>query len=277
MTATDDSSTVLDSVRLPEYTGENRCVPCTALNVAIAAVASGLVALRSLPAAVALFAGASAVIYLRGYLVPYTPTLTRRYLPDRVLAWFDKRPAPELSADGDGLVDVEHALTSLGVVAECEDGSDLCLDREFRAAWHREAAALDLDDDRRGAIADMLGVEPETLSVDAFGAAAVVRYDGDRVGQWESEAALVADVAADRALAALSPGWSEVDVVNRSRILESLRMFLDTCPACSGQARMGQETVESCCRSLDVVAVTCQDCGSRLFELELRDEFAPAD
>lgn len=81
-------------------------------------------------------------------------------------------------------------------------------------------------------------------------------------------------MTADWVLAARSPGWRDVDVVNRSRLLDSLRMFLDTCPACSGPARLGQETVESCCRSIDVVAVTCSDCDSRLFEVELGDEFA---
>jgi hypothetical protein len=35
---------------------------------------------------------------------------------------------------------------------------------------------------------------------------------------------------------------------------------------------MGQETVESCCRSREVIAVGCESCGDRLFEATLTDQ-----
>ena len=35
---------VLDTFRQPEYTGDNRCIPCTVVNVAIAAVLAALIA-----------------------------------------------------------------------------------------------------------------------------------------------------------------------------------------------------------------------------------------
>lgn len=82
----------LERLARPEYTGGNRCTPCTVVNLVFAvglALAAGRVrSLLALPTLVA----ATVVIYLRGYLVPGTPALTRRYLPDRVLAAFDKRP-----------------------------------------------------------------------------------------------------------------------------------------------------------------------------------------
>lgn len=273
---TDTTETVLDSLRQPEYVGENRCTPCTVVNVAIAAAASAAVALVSIPGAVAAFAACLGVIYLRGYLVPYTPALTKQYLPDRVLAWFDKPPSEPLPIDEDGLVDVEATLLSMGVVGECEGGEDLCLDPGFRRTWRRRAADLDGEDARRRAIAAMLDVEEAELSFREFGSAVVVRYEGQQVGQWESDAALVGDLAADRTLAERSPRWTDLDPVNRSRLLNSLRMFLERCPACGGPAHMGQETVESCCRSMDVVAVTCGDCDARLFELELSAGMAEA-
>lgn len=40
-------------------------------------------------------------------------------------------------------------------------------------------------------------------------------------------------------------------------LLAGLRLFLDTCPVCEGPLAFGKETVESCCRSVDVVAVDC--------------------
>lgn len=81
---------LLDRLRQPGYTGENRCIPCTSVNVALAAASSALVAkMTSRRLASTAFVTSLGAIYLRGYLVPGTPTLTKRYLPERVLRWFD--------------------------------------------------------------------------------------------------------------------------------------------------------------------------------------------
>lgn len=82
------------SIRNPEYTGENRCVPCTVLNVCIALLLAAGASRRNRVLGGVTLAGALGLIYLRGYLVPGTPTLTRRYLPEEVLALFGKG-APE--------------------------------------------------------------------------------------------------------------------------------------------------------------------------------------
>jgi len=84
--------TLVERLGRPEYTGENRCLPCTVLNAAIAVGAAALLSRRSRPAGGAALLAALGLIYLRGYLVPGTPTLTRRYLPESVLAAFGKRP-----------------------------------------------------------------------------------------------------------------------------------------------------------------------------------------
>ncbi|MCW8172281.1 hypothetical protein D8S78_05775 [Natrialba swarupiae] len=70
----------LERLRQPEYTGTNRCLPCTVLNLAITAAIGILVAVVSIPAAIGVVAICVAVISLRGYLVPGTPELTRRYV-----------------------------------------------------------------------------------------------------------------------------------------------------------------------------------------------------
>lgn len=94
-----DRISVIDRLRNPEYTGENRCIPCTAVNVTIAIVVGGAVAAAAtIEAGLAVVVISILVIYLRGYLVPYTPTLTERYLPDRVLAYFDSHPTAERNA-----------------------------------------------------------------------------------------------------------------------------------------------------------------------------------
>ncbi|QAU12660.1 hypothetical protein EKH57_07945 [Halorubrum sp. BOL3-1] len=81
-----------DRIREPEYTGENRCVPCTVLNGILAvALTAAAAAFGPVVAAVVLVASLGS-IYYRGYLVPGTPELTKRYLPDRVLRLFGKAP-----------------------------------------------------------------------------------------------------------------------------------------------------------------------------------------
>lgn len=69
-----------DRFRRTEYTGENRCLPCTVLNGCLALVLSGCVVVVSQAVVadwVAAFCGAfvlsgsAAAIYFRGYLVSY--------------------------------------------------------------------------------------------------------------------------------------------------------------------------------------------------------------
>jgi len=87
-----------DRIREPEYTGENRCVPCTVLNVVLAAALTAASAAFGPVVAAAVLVASLGSIYYRGYLVPGTPELTKRYLPDRVLRLFGK--APEGPRDG---------------------------------------------------------------------------------------------------------------------------------------------------------------------------------
>jgi hypothetical protein len=276
-----------DTLRQPEYTGENRCTPCTIVNVVIAAVASAALAIASPVVGVVAFVAFAGIIYLRGYLVPGTPTLTKRYLPERVLAWFDKAPAPgeeyALGVDADGDVDVEETLVGVGALEVCEDGSDLCLTPEFREAWRAHVDRLRGGDppggesaDFDGAaeagaviLADVLDVRPERVSIATRGSAVDAEIDGGRIGRWESRAAFVADMAAERALEERTSDWSELPVEQRSHLLSSLRIFLERCPECGGRVAMEEETVESCCRSWEVVAGACRDCDARLFEIDM--------
>jgi len=83
----------IDRLRRPQYTGDNRCIPCTIVNLLIAALVAVALGVAWLPVAGAVaFVLSVLAIYLRGYLVPGTPTLTKRYMPVRVLELFGKRP-----------------------------------------------------------------------------------------------------------------------------------------------------------------------------------------
>jgi hypothetical protein len=254
-------NSLTERLRQPAYTGENRCTPCTVLNTALAVGFAGAVSLLLTPlAGGAVLAGSLAAIYFRGYLVPGTPELTKRHLPDRVRRWFGK--APESPAPGEPL-DVEAYLHEVGAVATDEQ-AELVLTSEFAAAWQRA-----IDDAREHTAAGasaLLGIED--VAVETRDGACVVTEDGIPAADWPSEAALIADLGAVELLEERDPTWHSREHEERGRILAGLRVFAEDCPACGGTPELGEETVESCCRRAEVVTYSCPDCGSRLLELE---------
>lgn len=262
------STGFLDQFKQSEYTGENRCTPCTIVNVVIAAVAGGAVGVAvSPPGGAAVVALSLVAIYFRGYLVPGTPTLTKRYFPDWVLAKFDKLDdeTPEVLEEER---EPEAVLADAGAVEPCEGVDDLCLDDEFDAEWYDRMDAIREGGTEKSDLSDVLDVEESELTFEEHDDALVAEYDDSRLGQWESRAALVADLAAAKALEDRYADWDRLSVTNQSRVLSGLRIFLERCPDCGGDVTMEQDTVESCCRTMDVVAVSCSACDARILEVE---------
>ncbi len=312
---------VVDELGQPEYTGENRCEPCTVLNLAIAAVLGSIVARKSRLGGLFAVGVSIALIYLRGYLVPGTPTLTKRHLPPEVLRWFGKDPEPavasglggvdggstpdrdstpgdvttfdeeaavatddataaadgdesddEATTDGTAVADLETFFLSNDVLEPCEDRDDLCLTDEFEAVWFDEIDPLSESGIDVEAAVDAFGfdADPERFELDERGGTYRLLSETGAAGRWPSRAALLADVAASRALASWTDDWDGYPPETKGEVLNGLRMFLETCPS-GGDVRMGEEVVESCCGSHEVIAVTCEDTGERLFEQRLVD------
>ena len=115
---------VVDSFRQPEYTGENRCGPCTAVNLLLTAGASAAAWVLLAPwVAAGTFAAGAATIYLRGYLVPGTPALTKRYLPAPVLRAFGKAPLSDRTVRSVGEdAPSERWLVAAGALSGTERG-----------------------------------------------------------------------------------------------------------------------------------------------------------
>lgn len=266
------SSLALPRVRFrrPEYTGRNRCLPCTAVNLALAAGAAAVTAAASVPAALAVGGASLALIYLRGYLVPGTPELTKRYLPVRVLAWFGKAGPPTSDVDP-GVV-----LAAADVLLEEPDGADVALDPAFVAAWTDRTRALS-EDDAVAVLAAGVGAAEAALTVRPAGEGLVATIRGRQVGSWESTVAFRADAAAMQLLAERVPTWSRLSVDARSETTGALRLLAGTCPSCGGPTALEEGTVESCCASYQVVAVRCGDCHARLMEMRLTEEMLAGD
>lgn len=256
-------------IKRPEYTGENRCLPCTTVNVVIAIGLAAGIATVSVPAgalSIGVFLG---LIYLRGYLIPGTPTLTRRYLPDRVLEWFDKAepPARRSSIETADLDDAVESLSAADVVHGRADGNGLGLTPTFRKRWRERLAsenAREGERENRGDVRIQNADDIEAL-VDADEVErrsdATVELDGTRLLRWESEAALTADIAADRELRNRLEGWTALEPDDRRDVLTGLRLLGERCPACNGRLETRREGVEHCCRRpRDALETKCTDC-----------------
>lgn len=255
------------SVRREEYTGENRCLPCTVLNVLVAAALVGGVAAAGYPAVAALAGvGCLATIYLRGYLVPGTPTITRRYFPASALRLFGKepmagRPESEGAEPGDGA----DPLFAAGILDG--DGDSVGLSSAFLDAWRAEIRSVRESGVETAVVRSMFDADECTAQSDLS-----YVVDGEKLVRWESEAALVADAAAEAELQTRLAAWSRLDRSDRLDVLTGLRLFLDQCPGCDGPLSRTERTVDSCCqRPYAVVRSTCTECGETVAEASVSD------
>jgi hypothetical protein len=340
------STDFLDRLEQPAYTGENRCAPCTLVNLAIAVVLAILAGRRNRALGLLVFLGGAGLVYLRGYLVPGTPELTKRYLPESVLSMFGTTDRPDavpdeiataanrrldtstesaesaesresgdldrtdsgidddavdgvdangIDADGRAGADddaddespgpyahrgaVEELLDNpMDVVLEGFDvveaggegtEADIVLVDSFREEWLSTIELLEDDEDERlETLADLFHEPTEDVELERREDTRLYGLvDGKSRNNWISEAALVADLAAHRVLAARDPRWSAVVPEERYSILKGFRVFLETCPLCGGPVEPTDEAVESCCDTWDVIAVRCLDCDARVLEV----------
>jgi hypothetical protein len=276
----------LGSLRRPAHTGPNRCWPCTAVNLVATGLLAGVAALVSVPLGGVVAVAGLLAIYLRGYLVPGTPALTRRYLPESVLRWFGKAPAAEADvghavpvaverAGGEtdeAPVDPEVVLRDAGAIGDCPDDDDLCVTPAFAEAWRAATGRLRAGDPTRAvALASLLGADADAVRfTDADDSTRVFAHVGERfVGQWVSRAALDADLTAAELLAERGPEtWPALDGRARGRVLAALRVFAPVCPDCDGPVAVHEDETGGCCWSTPVVVLRCDDCGVPLLRLD---------
>lgn len=277
------SKSPIRRLRRPDYTGANRCMPCTVVNAVIAAVLAVGAGLVWLPAGAFVLALSAGVIYFRGYLVPGTPTLTQRYFPEWLLRAFGKTPTDARStvstaaggstsreADRSGTgredADIEELMLSEGVIEECAEEDDLCLAPRFEDVWWRRIRQFRDDRDRAiDLLAAVLDTDSATLTVaddDQF----VVKSDGNAVARWTSEATFYADLAAKTTLEEWFHDWERLSDRTRTALAGGMRVFLDSCPACETALEHTEEFRETCCSGRQrIVSLDCPDCGATIF------------
>lgn len=237
--------------------------------VTTAVGASVLTAFTSTILGAGVFVLSLITIYLRGYLVPGTPTLTKRYVPNRILRWFDKDATTSVD---DKIIDInpEQMLLNASAIELCQGGTDFFLTAEFRKMWRDSIHTARMHDSTEAALEVALAIPSgnDRTRVNQQGDAFIAYSDDTVIGQWSSQAAVAADIAAATELSQRSSDWPTFTPAEGARVLMSLRIFIENCPECDSSVQIEKEVVESCCRSYDVIASACQDCGVRLFEME---------
>jgi hypothetical protein len=258
-------------IRQPEYTGANRCAPCTVLNVFIAVVIGILFVWVSLFwVGVVTFAAFVVVIYVRGYLVPGTPAITERYFPERVLRRFGKEIPTEPTLDQRETTNREsgergtvEALAAASVVTRRANEIDLSSD--FRDAWRErihlvQKRELKSEDVRAMYDADTITSHSPTSFV----------VDRNKSVRWVSEAALVADVAAATELEEWID-WATFDKAKRDELLTGLRLFLQCCP-CDGSLSIEENRIDPCCQKAQIVVQSvCESCDAPIIDAAVVD------
>ena len=272
------------SIRRPEYTGERRCWPCTVTNVAILGLACGLVLLISRSGALLLALAGGVMIWLRGYLVPYTPRLA-----PRLLEWLPvganepppvgdaERTASSLaSATGAGPTTergaaLTTALVDAGVLETDSYRDRLFLAESFRTRWMRECRTVRTfeADELENAVVSATdgGVDVEVLDA-AEGVEPWIGVTSPGTESWVPHAIAIAEMGAVRAMAALAP---EISPDDRFTAAGPLRAFLDVCPRCDG--RVVETTPTACCgsvrdrQSLPESIRACTECDARVYSV----------
>ncbi|MBX0323256.1 hypothetical protein EGH21_09460 [Halomicroarcula sp. F13] len=258
----------LDSLREPDHTGSNRCWPCTLVNACLVVLFVLWLRVRNRRlASLAVATVGVAAIYLRGYVVPYTPQFAPRLvaaspLPNELFHDADVRdPESERESLAETDLDGETVLSELAAAGVVEaDGEMLLLTEDVDDAWHEEMAHLSTLS--LSALADETRRTLDTVSeTDTFtdGAEWVV-IDGELVGR----PVVVAELAAYRVL----DEYVDDESV-RLAGAASFRMFLDECPVC--ETPLAESSEVSCCggytkpnQSPDDILV-CPACEQRLF------------
>lgn len=253
-----------------QYTGKNRCWPCTVFNGLLALFISGILAVETWKLGAGFILIASTTIWSQGYLVPGTPTLTKRYFPDWVLRLFGKT----IDADPSGLsaysdvesseVGVESILSGEGIIRSCDGGEDLCLSDQFKTRWVNELQGVSSVDEVD--IQELVGTGGIKVGMREAGNSVVIRSGSELLGRWPSEAALIADATAASVCASETSVWDTLSISQRGQLLTGLRVFIPECPTTGGTVSLDNEVVESCCSEEEVAVVSCADTGERLVE-----------
>ncbi|GGN10285.1 hypothetical protein GCM10009021_07600 [Halarchaeum nitratireducens] len=213
------------------------------------------------------------LIYYRGYLIPGTPELTKRYMPAWMLKLFGKTPVEERllthtqheepAIDADQL-DPIVVLAEAGVATETADGTDVTLTSSFQNRLNQQEFAAPTEDAEEifTELFDSVTIEDTDASIHHL-----TRSGGRVILTWPSHAAMLGDAKIAQALAETDTQFTERDEMNQLQLVQSTRTLLETCPACNGSLSFSQEERETCCQTYTAGVLSCDACDSTFLEV----------
>jgi len=239
------------------------------------------------PAGGAVLLGGLVTIWLRGYLIPYTPRITARLVellpgdrdPHRPSSLDPEPETGRTTGVTDGGTDAEteddlvDSLLAAGVLAA--DGDEISLDPGFQSAWRAAIETCRTEESEPEALAGALAE-----AVPWVAEASVVTDDGrrwvrltdedDAVANetWLSIPAAIADLTAVRTLAERTT----LGARGRTLVSPQLRQFLGRCPVCDES--LSVTSPRACCGSPRYVAegveavLACPACDEVLATFE---------
>ncbi|WP_181686012.1 hypothetical protein [Halorhabdus salina] len=270
---------LLERLREPAYTGENRCLPCTVVNAILVGVATAWLYRRDRTlASLAVATIGAGLIYIRGYVVPYTPTFAPRLIeaaPIPSSIFHDGRTTPgpaESTSLGDVADDGGAVLDELAAadVVMVEDETVQLTDA-VDSSWHEEMDRLAVLSD--GELANEIERtiphvdDAEPLEVDDQLWFVLGTND-----EYLSKLVAISELGGYRALD------SFLDDSLRLAGARSLRMFLTVCPVCGSE--IVPSTEANCCGAYADSGVPpkdlriCPECEQRVFEFPAEDSVA---
>lgn len=204
------------------------------------------------------------LIWLRGYLVPGTPELTKNYMPEWMLSIFGKSD-DEFVVDGvqHSSIDLESVLIENGILTDCESRDDLCLADSFEDELHDILMSIDQPE------MSTIDVNDAELNLHRRGDGYVLTRGNRPIAMWPSQTELKVDIGGGDLLKRSISDWDSYSLIDKLTLICGLRVFLPTCPDDGGPVSMETKTVESCCSNNEVVAFICEDSGVRLLEQSL--------
>ena len=166
-----------------------------------------------------------------------------------------RSPDPETAAET--LLDRLFDADVLVVDDEGRDDEVLDLTAEFRADWRRRMDHL-RGRDPTTYLALYRGADPDVLECAVSELGVVVAREGEPIGRWPSEAAMLADVAAYSLCDERVADWGEFPSAQRDELVARLWAFMNRCPAC------GEAVVESDGVDRELPRLRCEECGATL-------------
>lgn len=246
--------------RNPDYTGKNRCWPCTAVNlIAVGLLSIGMATVGYGIGAILVGVLGFIAIWVYGYAVPGTPQFTR-YLPERILQVFGKETSSTRRS-----ADIVRALFEAELLVESTDGSPQLTD-EAKAAYETRARKLVSDHERlRDAVTELFP-NIAAVSVNRGLGGSETWFGKDEEGnttiQWEVRPIVAMDVAGAELLTTHVDGWEQYAPRKRQQAYSVLRQGASTCPSCGEEFEADNSRNVVCCGGRSLTgALRCPSCN----------------